>query len=132
MNSPKSSTDLTSSDNLPTDAEATHSSPNVVAGGAAGNRDLAELLREAMPNATPPVDVLAGVQQRLRERSGGKFYADRWSTERFPPIPTYLVTSAFMLAIVLATYFVLRPLSGEPARSPTPAPVRILPPNPNR
>lgn len=101
------------------------SSPNVATGDLGADRDLASLLRSAMP-AAPPADVLTGVQQRIRERSGGKFYADRWSTERFSPISTYLVTSAIMLSIVLVTYFILRPLSGEPAPTPPPAPVRVI------
>ena len=74
------------------------------------------------------VDVLAGVQKKLRERSGGKFYADAWSTARQPPTLTFLVTSAVMLAIVLVTYAILAPLSGNPAAVRTePAPVEVLP-----
>jgi hypothetical protein len=68
------------------------------------------------------VDVLSGVQNKLRRRSGGKFYADRWSTVRHPPISTYLITSLAMLAFVALSYFVLHPLQGVPE------PVRIQPP----
>ncbi len=31
--------------------------------------------------ASPPVDLLGGVQTRLRERSGGRFYRDRFSEQ---------------------------------------------------
>lgn len=74
-------------------------------------------------------DLVAGFQRKLRKRSGGKFYADGWSTSKEPPIMTYLITSLLMLAIVFAAYAVLRPLAGESISVPmTPAPVRVLPP----
>ena len=74
-------------------------------------------------------DVLKGVQRKLRERSGGKFYADGWTTTRFAPISTYLVTSLMMLTFMAFIYFVLHPLSGKPetVRS-VPVPVEILAP----
>lgn len=75
------------------------------------------------------VDVLGGVQKKLRERSQGKFYADRWSTEKQPPVLTYLVTSAIMLAILAVLYLVLAPLRGRPEPvDMKPAPVQVLPP----
>lgn len=79
--------------------------------------------------AQPPVspDVLPGFQRKVRERSGGKFYGDQWSTSRHPPVATYLVTSALMLAVVLATYIVLAPLSGQPAPAPAPRGVHVIP-----
>jgi len=74
-------------------------------------------------------DVLKGVQRKLRERSGGKFYADGWTTTRFAPISTYLVTSLMMLMFMVFVYFVLHPLSGKPetVRS-VPAPVEVIAP----
>lgn len=95
------------------------------------SEELRELLRGALRGGEPAPggELLRGVQQRLRERSGGKFYADRWSTARHPPIATYLLTSLLMLAIVLVVYAVLTPTSGEPVEAPvTPAPVHVLPP----
>lgn len=87
---------------------------------------LKSTLRE---EGAPRVDVLAGVQKKLRERSGGKFYADRWSTSKQPPIATYLVTSLIMLAIVSVIYVVLAPLRGQAkAVNPDPQPVQVLPP----
>ncbi len=77
----------------------------------------------------PPVDVLGGVQKRLRERSGGKFYDDAWSTARQPPTRTYLATGALMLAVLVLTWLVLAPLRGRPVRvDMAPAPVDVLPP----
>ncbi len=109
-------------------AERPQPSEPSVAARRSDEDELPSLLRRVMTETVPPVDVLAGVQQKLRERSGGKFYADRWSTDRFPPVQTYLITSALMLSVVLVTYLVLRPLSGEPERAPAPSPVRIIAP----
>jgi len=79
--------------------------------------------------AGAPVDVLAGVQRKLRERSGGKFYADVWSTAKQPPTLTFLVTSAIMLVLVAVAYAVLAPLRGAPESVRTePAPVNVIPP----
>lgn len=88
------------------------------------------LLRNAFPDVDgPPPDVLPGVQQKLRQRSHGKFYADGWSTARQPPVATYLITSLVMLAVLLAVYAMLGPLRGsaEPVVDP-PVPVRVVPP----
>lgn len=76
-------------------------------------------------------DVLAGFQRKLRARSGGKFYADGWSTAHHPPINTYLITSLLMLAIIGVIYALLAPISGEPLpRDNRPAPVQIISPSP--
>ncbi|HVU03729.1 MAG TPA: hypothetical protein VHE30_18350 [Polyangiaceae bacterium] len=88
------------------------------------------LLKGALGGApAPETDVLGGVQRKLRDRSGGKFYADEWSTSKSSPTLTFLVTSALMLVIVLVTYAVLAPLRGKPERVGTePVPVEVLPP----
>lgn len=105
----------------------------------AGEIDLSEadeekmraLIRSALagPEKSEPApesDVLRGVQKRLRERSGGKFYDEGWSTAKHPPIFTYLITSIFMLIIVLLSYGILGLLSGRPsATRMTPEPVNI-------
>lgn len=96
-------------------------------------QEIRALLRGALteePGDQPPEvpNVLAGVQQKLRERSGGKFYTDGWSTSKEAPISTYLVTSALMLVFVLATYAILGFLVGKPAEvQMVPAPIRVLP-----
>lgn len=96
--------------------------------GAAGQDDpLRSLLRNALaPEKPEGVDMLAGVQERLRARSGGKFYGDGWSTSKAPPISTYLITSLLMLAVVVVVYAILAPLSGEAAdMDTTPKPVNV-------
>ena len=91
--------------------------------------DVRDLLKGALGAEPPPVDVLSGVQKKLRERSGGKFYADEWSTARKPPTLTFLVTSALMLVFVLIAYAVLAPLRGHAEGVQTePAPIDVLPP----
>ena len=69
------------------------------------------LLRRAVEAPPPPpkVDLLSGVQQRLRDRSQGKFYADGWSTREENPRFTYLITAIVMLTLVLLAYFSLVP-----------------------
>ena len=89
------------------------------------------LMRGALDDtATSSPDVLRGVQRKLRERSGGKFYADGWSTARHAPISTYLVTSLLMLAFMVFIYVVIHPLAGAPSmvRS-VPVPVEVLAPH---
>jgi hypothetical protein len=79
----------------------------------------------------PPPDVLAGFQKKLRERSGGKFYEDGWSTSRHPPKSTYLITSLIMLAVLGLIYALLAPLSGEPVPVENePQPVQLISPRP--
>ena len=91
--------------------------------------EIRSLVRRAAASEREPVDLVAGFQRKLRKRSGGKFYADGWSTSKQPPIMTYLITSLIMLFVVGAVYVVLRPLAGEPATVPMePAPVHVLPP----
>ncbi len=66
------------------------------------------ILRRAKIRRTHEVDLLSGVQRRIRERSRGRFYADGWS-RRGSPTSTYVVTSLLMLVILLLVYFVLIP-----------------------
>lgn len=93
---------------------------------------LKDLLRGAMSDdaQTESIpDVLEGVQQKLRIRSGGKFYDDAWSTTRHAPVSTYLITSLIMLFVLGVSYFVLQPLSGrpEPVRN-LPTPIEVIAP----
>jgi hypothetical protein len=90
--------------------------------------DIRALLRGAVSEREPPtVDVLHGVQRRIRQRTRGKYFDDGWSTTREPPISTYLVTSLVMLGIVVFLYFMLSPLTDEAATVQPPAPVHVLP-----
>jgi hypothetical protein len=66
------------------------------------------ILRRAKIRHPPEVDLLTGVQRRIRERSRGRFYADGWS-RRTSPTSTYVVTSLLMLIILSLVYFVLLP-----------------------
>ena len=98
------------------------------------NEELAADLRSALKGGASeePPDVLAGFQKKLRERSGGKFYEDGWSTIRHAPINTYLITSLMMLAVLGIIYAFLAPLSGEPVPvENTPQPVQIISPPPH-
>ena len=92
---------------------------------------LRRLLRGALdagPDESP--DVLRGVQRKLRERSGGKFYADGWTTVRYAPISTYLVTSLMMLAFMVFVYFIIHPLAGPPSMTRSvPVPVQVVVPH---
>jgi hypothetical protein len=92
--------------------------------------DLLSALKGTASEPEPP-DVLAGFQKKLRERSGGKFYEDGWSTSRHPPKSTYLITSLIMLAVLGIIYALLAPLSGEPVPVENePQPVQIVGPRP--
>jgi hypothetical protein len=90
--------------------------------------DLLSALKGGAGEEPAPPVVLAGFQKKLRERSGGKFYEEGWSTSRHPPINTYLITSLLMLAVLGVIYALLAPLSGEPVPvENTPQPVQIIP-----
>lgn len=89
-----------------------------------------ELLRGAFggPDSDAEVpDLTRGFQRKLRERSGGKFYADGWSTARHPPLTTYLGTSLMMLFVVAVLFALLAPLSGRPLPAKPGKPVQVLP-----
>jgi hypothetical protein len=55
-----------------------------------------------------PVDLLRGVQRRIRRRSKGKFFADGWSTGASRV--SYALVAALMLLIVALAYFALGPV----------------------
>jgi hypothetical protein len=96
-----------------------------------GGIELQAAMRQAFDTDEDPgpVDVLRGVQGRLRERSGGKFYGDGWSTLRRPPFATFFITSLMMLAIIAIVYAILVPLVGDPVELPKePAPINVIPP----
>jgi hypothetical protein len=97
---------------------------------ASDDDSMRDLLRSALSvERTPPPDMLAGVQRRIRQRSRGKFYRDRWAVEKHPPINTYLVTAVLMLVILFVAYALLRPLSGASnSVDNEPAPVHVIPP----
>jgi hypothetical protein len=59
------------------------------------------------------VDLLGGVQRKIRQRSRGRFFADGWSTGR-AATSTYVVTALLMLGILAIAYFVLLPAFPPP------------------
>lgn len=77
-------------------------------------------------NEDARVDVLRGVQDRLHERSGGKFYRDGWSTTRHAPFATYFITALLMAATIVLIYAIITPVIPDPL--PTPRPVQIIAP----
>lgn len=116
-------------------AETKHNTPSDADRTTLDDEALQRLMREAFRGRTdaPKVDVLGGVQQRLRERSQGKFYGDAWSTERKPPFATYFITSLMMLAIVVIIYAILTPIVVEPIQlTNEPPPVQLIPPAPQK
>jgi hypothetical protein len=74
----------------------------------ADQESVRSILRRAKIRRNPEVDLLPGVQRRIRERSRGRFYADGWS-RRGSATSTYIVTSLLMLVILVIVYFVLVP-----------------------
>jgi hypothetical protein len=89
---------------------------------------LSGLLRRSLPDDDAKVDLLQDVQRKLRQRSGGKFYADGWSLSKQPPISTYLITSLLMLVLLLVLYAALFSFSGTPsAIEIEPPPIRVVP-----
>lgn len=128
---PSLSTDPTASSSAAPDSVAPDSTaPDSTAPASAADLKLQELMRRALGEdpVEPSVDVLNGVQQKLHERSGGKFYADGWSTARHPPFATYFITSLMMLAVIAIIYAILTPLVGDPIPvAPDPKPVQVLP-----
>lgn len=94
---------------------------------APSERAVRDLLRDALGTPEQVPDLTRGVQQKIREQSGGKFYADGWSTMKHPPLNTYLVTSLMMLFVLLVIYALLAPLSGAPVSAPPPKPIQVLP-----
>lgn len=65
-----------------------------------------ETLKGADPAMTVPMpDLLRGVQTRLRKRSGGRFYADRFSERAGWGMRQLLWTLALSLALLLLLWF---------------------------
>ena len=58
----------------------------------------------------PQVDLLAGVQQKLRARSGGKFYRDRFSERRGMGF-TWMLALASLVLLATAAWLVMNYLS---------------------
>jgi len=100
-------------------AEAPEASATEPAGGqrhspSLDEIDVRDLLRDAL-RVTPARGVPAvrgAVQRAIRERSGGRFFSDAWSTSAAPRA-TFLVTSLLLVALVIAAWFLLSPTGFE-------------------
>ncbi len=67
-------------------------------------RQQTRLLKEEA--ALPSVDLLSGVQQKLRARSGGKFYRDRFAEARgIGGVPWMLVLASLVIVAASAFFF---------------------------
>lgn len=106
------------------DEEARPSFPEL---DSSAEQSMRDLLRGTLGERNSAPDLVAGVQQKIRVRSGGKFYADGWSTVRHPPLNTYLISSLLMLFVLCIVYALLAPLSGAPEHPKPTAPVQVLP-----
>jgi hypothetical protein len=79
-----------------------------------GEHSVRSLLKRGRVSPAPGhVDLLSGVQRKIRQRSHGRFYADGWSTSR-AAVSTYVVTALLMLGILVIAYFVLMPAFPAP------------------
>lgn len=70
-----------------------------------------EALREvvhgaaALQQATPSVDLLASVQEKLRARSGGRFYRDRFAEKQGrSPLLLWIAGGSLVLVLVAAVW----------------------------
>lgn len=64
----------------------------------------------------PAVNVLRGVQRKLHTRSGGRYYADRWSRAA-GVFPLELLAALVLIALVIA-YFAMTSISVTPIAPP--------------
>ena len=73
---------------------------------------------------TPAPDLLGGVQAKLRKRSGGRFYKDRFAEGGGRSTVTPLVLAAVMLVLVGLVFLALEwtQVVEPPQRSPGPPP----------
>ena len=82
---------------------------------SAEGQKLASLLKRSMAEPSQPKegrDILRGVQQKLRQRSRGKFYGDGWSTSNTRM--SYTLVAVVMLVILGVAYLALGPVGITP------------------
>lgn len=73
---------------------------------------MTRLLRGAL--AEPPAltkSFLPSIQERIRQRTRGRYFRDRWSRTR-NPISLVLIATLIILIMTAAVYLVLQPLVG--------------------
>jgi hypothetical protein len=94
-----------SEDHEPSDAELAE----LDAVRALVQRTLTTPPRDTPTNARTSDALVEAVQKTLRERSGGKFYGDGWSTT--PKTRAYLFVALAMLVTVTLVYVLLGPVA---------------------
>jgi hypothetical protein len=71
--------------------------------------DVKDLLRVALePPKGQEVRIAEGVHRKIYKASGGRYFADGWSTTPAPRA-TYLVTSVLMLLVIVLAWLLLSP-----------------------
>jgi hypothetical protein len=94
---------------------------------------MANLLRRALADAPlPRRDFLPGVQKKIRVRTRGRFFRDRWSTSR-NPVSLILMATLLLVILCAALFLVLQPLVDAPREtelnSPAIDPMAVEPKN---
>jgi hypothetical protein len=94
---------------------------------------MAELLKRALADApTPKRDFLPGVQKKIRLRTRGRYFRDRWSTSR-NPVSLILMATLLLVILCAALFLVLQPLVDAPREtelgSPAVDPMAVEPQN---
>lgn len=56
----------------------------------------------------PPVDLVGGVQRKLRRRSGGRFYRDRFASRTPQQMSVSLVAAAVAFGLVIVAWIAYR------------------------
>lgn len=70
----------------------------------------------------PTPDLLAGVQRKLRVRSGGRFYRDRFSERSVRGLSIPMLLAGLMLVALLALFLMLNWTTVLDASPPSPSP----------
>lgn len=73
-------------------------------------------------DAAPTPDLLRGVQHKLRQRSGGRYFRDRFSQRAKLGMPWPVVMAVAMLALMLLAWVLLERTTLVSSDTPRPAP----------
>lgn len=75
---------------------------------------ISALLQQALAEApAPKKSLLPGIQERIRVRTKGRYYRDRFSKAK-DPVPLLLMAVLLVLIICAATFLVIQPLVDAP------------------